>query len=69
MSEGKWKETVGAGFGTGRNKGQTRKHDVIHEKDGTVGGHHIEHWDGRQDAVVKVKPVNAKVGLNGERIK
>jgi hypothetical protein len=63
---GKWKETVGEGFGTGRHKGEKREHPVTDERDGTVGGKHVEHWDGRQDAIVQVKPVNAKSKTQGD---
>jgi hypothetical protein len=61
-----WKETIGEGFGTGRNKGQTRKVDVVDERDGSSAGHHVEHWDGSQDAVVKVKPAGIGVSVNGK---
>lgn len=56
----KWQETVGAGFGTGRNKGQTRKHRVTDERDGTLAGTHTEHWDGHQDATINVKPIQTR---------
>lgn len=66
----KWKETVGAGFGTGRNKGQKRTIPVTDERDGTVGGKHIEHWDGSQDAIVNIKPTGVGVSVSGkERVK
>ncbi len=48
----KWEETVGEGFGTGRQKGKSREHPVRNENDGTIGGKHVEHWDGSQDAVI-----------------
>lgn len=57
MSEGKWRETIGHGFGTGKNKGQKRVIPVTDERDGSVGGKHVEHWDGSQDAVVNLKPL------------
>lgn len=63
MSEGKWKETVGNGFGTGRRAGTTKKVPVTDERDGAVGGYHIEHWDGSQDAVINARPVNVKTGV------
>ena len=59
----KWKETIGHGFGTGKNKGQTRKHAVTDERDGSRAGYHTEHWDGRQDATIQPKPVSTKVGV------
>jgi hypothetical protein len=66
----KWRETIGVGFGTGRNKGQERTHVVVDERDGSVGGRHIEHWDGSQDAIVNVKPAGVGVSVSGkERVK
>lgn len=62
----KWKETVGSGFGTGKHKGKTKTHPVTDERDGSVGGKHVEHWDGRQDATVNIKPVNLSAGVNGK---
>ncbi len=67
---GKWQETIGEGFGTGRTKGQSRKHAVTDERDGSVGGYHTEHWDGSQDATVLVKPAGVGVSVNGkERVR
>jgi hypothetical protein len=67
----KWQETIGEGFGTGKNKGAERKHVVTDERDGSVGGYHTEHWDGRQDATVNVKPAGVGVSVNGikERVR
>lgn len=48
------------GFVKGYKKGATKKKPVINELDGTVGGHHIEHYDGSQDAVVTPRTVGAK---------
>jgi hypothetical protein len=62
----KWQETIGEGFGTGKNKGQKRVHEVTDERDGSVGGKHIEHWDGSQDAVVSIKPIRAGASVNGK---
>ena len=61
----KWRETIGEGFGTGKNKGKTREVPVTDERDGTIGGKHIEHWDGRQDAVVTPKPTKAGTRVQG----
>lgn len=58
---GRWKETVGQGFGTGRNKGATKRTDVIDDRDGTVAGHHVEHWDDHRDAVAQPKGVTLKI--------
>jgi hypothetical protein len=66
----KWRETIGQGFGTGRNKGQSQVHPVTDERDGTIGGKHVEHWDGSQDATIFVKPAGVGVSVNGkERVK
>lgn len=66
MTEGKWKETIGVGFGTGRNKGSNRRVPVTDERDGQIGGYHVEHWDGSQDAVINPRPVNVKTGVPKE---
>jgi len=57
---GKWKETVGEGFGTGAHKGEKKKVPVTNENDGTIGGFHVEHWDGSQDAVITPSPITAR---------
>lgn len=41
-------------------KGTSHKKKVTDERDGSVAGHHIEHWDGSQDAVAKVPTVKLK---------
>lgn len=61
----KWQETVGEGFGTGRNKGQTRDHPVRNEHDGSVGGKQVEHWDGSVDAVITPQTVGARSRVKG----
>lgn len=62
---GKWQETVGHGFGTARKAGQKRVHKVTNETDGSVGGTQTEHWDGRVDANVHLKPINLKTQAQG----
>ena len=62
---GKWRETIGEGFGTGRTAGQTRTHKVVNELDGTFGGTQTEHWDGRQDANVLLRPINLRTQAQG----
>jgi hypothetical protein len=59
----RWRETVGHGFGTGRNKGGTKSWDVLHEDTGRVGGSQTEHWDGRVDAEIRPESVKMKIGL------
>jgi len=41
-------------------KGATKKTPVTNEDDGSIGGHHVEHYDGSQDAVITPKTVGAK---------
>jgi len=64
---GKWESTVGAGFGTGKHQGETKDHPVIDERDGSIGGKHVEHWDGSQDAVITPKTVGARTKAGDER--
>jgi hypothetical protein len=40
-----------------RKKGQKEKVPVVDEDTGEVGGYHVKHWDGRQDAHITPKPV------------
>lgn len=54
----KWQEK---GIGFLSKRGQTNKKPVESEDDGTIAGYHVEHWDGRQDAVVQPKTVRLKV--------
>ena len=63
---GRWRETIGHGFGTGRNKGGTKKWAVTDEFTGKVGGHQVEHWDDRLDAYVKPETVRWSFGPKGE---
>lgn len=60
MSEGRWKETIGVGFGTGLKKGTKRKKPVTDELRGGIGGYHVEHWDDSQDAFITPQPIAAK---------
>jgi hypothetical protein len=48
-------------------KGTSVREPVLDERDGTVGGYHVKHWDGRQDAVVQPKPIRVKVNVKEER--
>jgi len=43
-------------LGFPRKLGASEKQPVINEIDGSDGGHHVVHWDGSQDAHVKLKP-------------
>ena len=63
---GKWKETVGIGFGTGRLKGTKKTTPVLHEDTGRVGGYQIEHWNDRVDADVRPETVKVKISMEGE---
>jgi hypothetical protein len=54
----KWQEK---GVGVLTRVGTTERKPVIDDRDGTVGGHHIEHWDGSQDAVVQPKTIHVKL--------
>ena len=45
-------------IGFPRKIGQSVKKPVVDERDGSVGGYETEHWDGRQDAHVQLKPLN-----------
>lgn len=53
-------------IGTSFTKGEKREKVVRHEKDGSVAGKHVEHWDGRVDAVAMPKPVHLKPRINEE---
>ena len=53
------------GFGAPRRWGQSQKKIKTDERDGSVAGYEVEHWDDRQDAVVQTKPVVWKP-LKGE---
>jgi len=48
------------GVGFLSKKGQTEKEIVHNEDDGSVAGHHVKHWDGRQDAVATPPPIRVK---------
>ena len=34
-----------------RKIGRSERQPVTDERDGSIAGHHVVHWDGRQDAV------------------
>ena len=44
-------------IGTSWHKGKTKDVPVRNEHDGTIGGKHVEHWDGSQDAVIQPQTV------------
>ena len=56
---GKYKDK-NVGFIKGFKPGATKRKPVIDERDGSVGDHHIEHYDGSQDAVVNMKSVDVR---------
>lgn len=49
-----WKEEKGVP-GVVLKQGTTQKKPVTDERDGSVGGHITEHWDGSQDVDVIAK--------------
>jgi hypothetical protein len=63
MRMGKWQETIGHGFGTGRRKGTTKRTPVTNEVTGGIGGYQTEHWDDRVDAEVRPDTVQMKMGF------
>lgn len=54
-------------LGFSLQRGSSRRKPVIDERDGSIGGHHVEHWDGSQDAVVRPKTLRVKARLEEER--
>lgn len=48
-------------LGFPRKLGASEKVPVTDERDGSVGGYHVVHWDGRQDAHINTKPVTVRV--------
>lgn len=60
-----WKETHGIPAPILKGgPGTTQRKDVIDDRDGSRGGYHTEHWDGRQDAHVMAKPVSASLKVH-----
>jgi hypothetical protein len=53
-------------IGTSFKKGTTRDVPVINETDGSIGGKHVEHWDGSQDAVITPKTVRSRSRVKGD---
>lgn len=54
-----WQERMGVGerqYLFGRHAGGTNTKTITNELDGKPGGKTVEHWDGRQDAVVTPRP-------------
>jgi flagellar hook assembly protein FlgD len=49
------------GVGFLRHKGKSHKTPVTNEDNGKRAGHHVEHWDGRKDAVATPSTVQLKV--------
>lgn len=49
-----------------RKMGQSEKVPVTDERDGSVGGYHVKHWDGRQDAHITPRTVSAGMSVQGE---
>lgn len=63
MSKSKWRETIGAGFGTGLRRGTSERKPVLNEMTGKEGGYHVEHWDDRQDAFVHPESIQMKLSI------
>lgn len=40
-----------------RKLGQSERQKVLNEDNGKVGGEHVVHWDGRQDAIVRPQAI------------
>lgn len=58
-----WKETHGVpGVVLKFKPGTTKETPVVNETNGTIGGKHVEHHDGRVDAEIRLQPINAKAG-------
>lgn len=54
------------GVGFLKRKGTSEKKPVIDERDGSVGGYHLEKWDDSQDAVVNAKAVRRQAKKMGD---
>ena len=50
-----------------RKWGGSEKRPVVDERDGTVGGYHVVHWDDHQDAVVMPKSIRVAPQIREER--
>ena len=48
-------------FGTKR--GQSERRVINDERDGSVAGVEVEHWDGSKDAAARPKPITVKAQL------
>ena len=44
-------------------KGKAHRKPVVDDRDGTVGGYEVEHWDDHQDAVVMPKSVRTSLKI------
>lgn len=53
-------------IGVSLRKGTAKTTRVRRDDDGTHAGLQIEHWDDRQDAIVRPKPVEMKLAVNEE---
>ena len=42
-----------------KKRGQKEKVPVVNEETGKVGGYHVKHWDGKQDAHVMPQGISA----------
>jgi hypothetical protein len=49
-----------------RKYGETERRPVIRDDDGSVGGHHVIHWDGSQDAEITPRPIAVSAKVQGK---
>lgn len=47
----------------GTNRGQSEEKRIVDDRDGSTAGVLTEHWDGRQDAAARPKPIRVKTQL------
>jgi len=60
----RWQEK---NVGVSLRKGTTNKKPVLDDRDGSIGGYEVEHWDDHQDAVVLAKTVRVSLKAEEQR--
>lgn len=50
------------GVGTLLLRGTSRRLRVLDERDGSVAGYHVEHWDDRQSGIARPKTIHVSLG-------